>query len=98
MRSVQGKNEGSLTIVLFIFALTMALVVLWINNSIITNLREGNKRQIEKIAEFIEKHYSNNKSMNVKTQLGHTGSMNFDDLQKIRELADNLTLLKANKY
>ena len=48
-------------------------------------------------AEFIEKHYSNNKSMNVKTQLGHTGSMNFDDLQKIRELADNFTLLKANK-
>ena len=30
----------------------MALSVLWINNTIISNLREGNRRQIEKIAEF----------------------------------------------
>ncbi|MBT89522.1 MAG: hypothetical protein CMN79_03410 [Spirochaetales bacterium] len=52
---------------------------------------------ISRGAEFIEKHYSNNKSINIKTQLGHVGSMNFDDLQKIRELADSLTLLKANK-
>ena len=46
------KLQTSIKLVLFAFALAMALSVLWINNTIISNLREGNRRQIEKIAEF----------------------------------------------
>ena len=49
------KLQTSIKFVLFTFALIMALAVLWINSTIISNLREGNRRQIEKIAEY----YSN---------------------------------------
>jgi len=45
-------------------------------------------------ATFIEKHFSNNKSMNVDTQLAHVCSMNFDDLCKLREQCDSITLLR----
>ena len=44
-------------------------------------------------AEYLEKHYSNNKSMNVETQLAHVCSMNFNDLIKLREICDSFTLL-----
>ena len=40
-------------------------------------------------AEIIEKHYSNNKSLNVATQQAHTCSMNFNDLSMIREISDS---------
>jgi sialic acid synthase SpsE len=46
---------------------------------------------------LIEKHFSNNKSMNVETQLGHLGSMNMYDLEVIRRAADSFTLLLGNK-
>ena len=36
----------------------MAIAVLWINSTIISNLREGNRRQIEKIAEYYSKELS----------------------------------------
>jgi len=47
-------------------------------------------------AEYIEKHYSNNSSMNVSTQQAHTCSMNEKELSLLRNLADSLTLLKTN--
>jgi sialic acid synthase SpsE len=48
-------------------------------------------------AEIIEKHYSNNKSLNVATQQAHTCSMNFNDLSMIREISDSLTLIRNKK-
>tara|TARA_X000000368_G_C22873738_1_gene642088 strand:+ start:39 stop:761 length:723 start_codon:yes stop_codon:yes gene_type:complete len=49
---------------------------------------------VAKGAKILEKHFSNSKAMNVETQLGHTGSMNMNDLMLIRELSDNLRLLQ----
>ena len=48
-------------------------------------------------ARILEKHYSNNKNLNVPTQQAHTCSMNFDELTKIREIVDSLTLLRSKK-
>jgi len=48
-------------------------------------------------ASIIEKHFSNNKSINVETQLGHFGSMNLYDLEIIRKTADSFTILKENE-
>ena len=45
---------------------------------------------------ILEKHFSNNKAMNVQTSPGHTGSMNMDELFQIRELSDNLRLLNSS--
>ncbi len=53
------KLQTSIKFVLFTFALIMAIAVLWINSTIISNLREGNRRQIEKIAEYYSKELSN---------------------------------------
>ena len=53
------KLQTSIKFVLFAFALIMAIAVLWINSTIISNLREGNRRQIEKIAEYYSKELSN---------------------------------------
>ena len=47
-------------------------------------------------AEYIEKHYSNNKSMNVDTQQAHTCSMDNQDLSLIRSLSDSITILNSN--
>jgi len=44
-------------------------------------------------AQYIEKHFSTNKSLNVSTELAHICSMNLEDLKKLRELADSITLL-----
>jgi len=52
------KLQTSIKFVLFTFALIMAIAVLWINSTIITNLREGNRKQIEKIAEYYSKELS----------------------------------------
>lgn len=49
---------------------------------------------ISRGAEYIEKHYSNNSSMNVDTQKAHTCSMNETELSLLRNLADSLTVLK----
>ena len=49
------RLQASIKFVLFTFAFIMAISVLWINNTIISNLREGNRRQIEKIAEYYSK-------------------------------------------
>ena len=45
-------------------------------------------------AQIVEKHFSNNKSLNVETQLGHTGSMDGKDLELLRKYSDSFTLLK----
>jgi len=52
------KLQTSIKVVLFIFAFIMAISVLWINNTIISNLREANRRQIEKIAEYYSQELS----------------------------------------
>lgn len=49
---------------------------------------------ISKGATYIEKHFSNNKSMGVETQMAHICSMNEFDLRFLREQADSLTLLR----
>lgn len=46
-------------------------------------------------AKYIEKHFSNNHSMGISTQMAHVCSMNFDELSKLRELADSITLIKS---
>lgn len=45
-------------------------------------------------AKIIEKHFSNNKSLNVQTQAAHIGSMNIYDLENIRKFADSFNLLR----
>ena len=49
---------------------------------------------VSKGAEIIEKHFSNNKSLNVATQQAHTCSMNLNDLTNLREVSDSITLLR----
>ncbi len=46
-------------------------------------------------AEFIEKHFSNNSSMNVDTQMAHICSMNSADLLELRKYSDSLTLIRS---
>ena len=41
----------------------MAIAVLWINSTVISNLREGNRRQIEKIAEYYSKELSDSEKL-----------------------------------
>ena len=53
------KLQTSIKLALFVFALTIALVVLWINTTIINNLREGNRQQLEKIAKSYSQSISN---------------------------------------
>jgi len=53
------KLQTSIKLSLFVFALTIALVILWINTTIITNLREGNRQQLEKIAKSYSQSISN---------------------------------------
>ena len=51
---------------------------------------------VSKGATIIEKHFSNNKSMGVETQMAHICSMDENDLKKLREISDSITLLKNN--
>ena len=46
-------------------------------------------------AEFIEKHFSNNKSLGVDTQQAHVCSMDFDDLVELRKHCDSISLLRS---
>lgn len=48
-------------------------------------------------AEYLEKHFSNNKSMNVNTQMAHICSMDSNELSLLRKYADDLTLLRSFK-
>lgn len=48
-------------------------------------------------AKIIEKHYSNNKSLNTKTEMAHVCSMDQNDLLKLRNLSDSLSLLQSMK-
>ena len=48
-------------------------------------------------AEYIEKHFSCNKSLNIDTQLAHTCSMDYDDLSEIRRNVDSITLIKSSE-
>ena len=60
------KLQSSIKIVLFVFALAMILIVLWINSSIISNLREGNRHQLEKIAKSYSESISNSTDEELK--------------------------------
>ena len=53
------KLQTSIKFALFIFAITMAFIILWINATIIFNLREGNRQQLEKIAKSYSESISN---------------------------------------
>ncbi|WP_075536191.1 N-acetylneuraminate synthase family protein [Candidatus Pelagibacter communis] len=46
-------------------------------------------------AEYLEKHFSNNKSMNVNTQMAHICSMDSNELSLLRKYSDDLTLLRS---
>ena len=46
-------------------------------------------------AEYLEKHFSNNKSLNVNTQQAHVCSMDFNDLINLRHHCDSVTLLRS---
>ena len=48
-------------------------------------------------AKIIEKHYSNNKSLNTKTEMAHVCSMDQNDLLTLRNLSDSLNLLQSFK-
>ena len=50
---------------------------------------------ISKGAEYIEKHFSNNKSLGIETQMAHICSMNQNELSYLREVADSITLIKS---
>lgn len=52
---------------------------------------------VSKGAEYIEKHFTCNKSLNVNTQLAHTCSMDYEDLSEIRRTVDSITLLKSSE-
>ncbi len=60
------KLQSSIKLVLFVFALAMVLIVLWINSSIISNLREGNRQQLEKIAKSYSQSISNSTDEELK--------------------------------
>lgn len=45
-------------------------------------------------AKIIEKHFSNNKSLNVKTEMAHVCSMDQEDLRSLRNLVDSIKLLQ----
>jgi len=47
-------------------------------------------------AKIIEKHFTNNKSLNVLTQAAHIGAMDIYDLENIRKFADSFNLLRRN--
>ena len=51
---------------------------------------------ISRGAKIIEKHFSNNKSLNVQTQAAHIGSMDMHDLENIRKFSDSFNLLRIN--
>tara|TARA_B100001248_G_C27396008_1_gene465590 strand:+ start:1224 stop:1961 length:738 start_codon:yes stop_codon:yes gene_type:complete len=51
---------------------------------------------ISRGAKIIEKHFSNNKSLNVQTQAAHTGAMDMHDLENIRRFSDSFNLLRKN--
>ena len=51
---------------------------------------------VSKGAKILEKHFSNNKSLNVSTQAAHIGSMDMHDLEKIRKFSDSFNLLRNN--
>lgn len=50
---------------------------------------------ISRGAKIIEKHFSNNHSLNVETQLAHVCSMNFEQLCQLRLYADSISLLRS---
>ncbi len=51
------------------------------------------KFAISKGAQFIEKHFSTNNAYKVKTEQAHYGSMNDQDLYKLRNFADDISLM-----
>lgn len=51
---------------------------------------------VSKGAKIIEKHFSTNKAQNVDTQMGHLGSMDYNDLINLRRIVDDITLIKSN--
>jgi len=51
---------------------------------------------ISRGATYIEKHFTLNKAAYFPTEMGHSGSMNLDDLRQLRAYADSLTILRGS--
>ena len=52
---------------------------------------------VSKGAKYLEKHFTNNKALGIDTQMGHVCSMDQEDLTKLREYSDSITLIKSNE-
>lgn len=52
---------------------------------------------VSKGAKYLEKHFTNNKSLGIDTQMGHVCSMDQEDLIKLREYSDSINLIKSNE-
>tara|TARA_E500000331_G_scaffold355916_1_gene412679 strand:+ start:471 stop:1181 length:711 start_codon:yes stop_codon:yes gene_type:complete len=50
---------------------------------------------VSKGAKIIEKHFSNNKSLNIATEMAHVCSMDQEDLKLLRNLVDSIKLLQS---
>jgi sialic acid synthase SpsE len=46
-------------------------------------------------ATFLEKHFTLNKAIYFPAAVGHSGSMDMDDLQHLRQMADSISILKV---
>ena len=45
-------------------------------------------------AQYVEKHFTTNKALNIDTEQAHICSMDFEDLKKMREITDSISLLQ----
>lgn len=45
-------------------------------------------------AQYIEKHFTLNQTLRFPTEMGHAGSMDLNELQQLRRLADDISLLR----
>ena len=50
---------------------------------------------ISRGANIIEKHYSNNKSMNISTEMAHVCSMDGNDLKLLRNIGESIKLIQS---
>lgn len=47
-------------------------------------------------AEYVEKHFTPNRALQNPTELAHLGGMDFDELRQLRNLTDEISMLRLN--
>ncbi|UYN88670.1 MAG: N-acetylneuraminate synthase family protein [Anaerolineales bacterium] len=47
-------------------------------------------------AQYIEKHFTPNRALQNPTELAHLGGMDFDELRQLRNIADEISMLRVN--